>query len=113
MKKKIFRCVSELKILNDGTLFYEQKVTFSWYLRYGLIAIFLKKKNRNLVNIKNIKAIEGKESLWTGNLITITTDQNKFILEATDKEHLKSMVEFLLNSQLKEKFTAKGKLVIN
>lgn len=113
MKNKIFRCISELKILDDGTLFYEQKITFAWYLRCGLLVFFFKKKNRNLINIKDIKEIEAKQSFWTGNTITLITEQNKIILEATSKEHLKSMVEFLLNSQLKEKFTAKGNLANN
>ena len=78
MKKKIFRCVSELKILNDGTLFYEQEITFSWYLRFGLLTFFLKKKDRNLTNIKDVERIEAKSSLWSGNVITILTTEKNF-----------------------------------
>jgi len=113
MKRKIYRCISELKILDDGTLFYEQKVTFPWFLRVGFLVYFFKKKNRNLINIKDIKSIEAKQSFWTGNVITLITDDKKILLEATNKEYLYSMVEFLKNSQLKDKFILKGKLATN
>lgn len=107
MKKKIFRCVSELKILNDGTLFYEQEITFAWYLRFGLLTFFMKKKDRNLTNIKDIEKVEAKSSWWSGNVVTIYSTQKKIFLEATNKEKLMSIIKFIEGSQLKEKFIKK------
>ena len=103
MKKKVFRCVSELKILNDGTLFYEQELSFSWYLRLGLLVFFLKKKECDLANVNDIERIEAKSSVWTGNIITVYTPQKKIFLETTNKEKLMSMIDFIERSQLKEK----------
>ena len=103
MKKRIIRCVSELKFLEDGNLTYEQKITLKWFLIYGIGVLFFKKRKRDVINSNEIINIKVKESFWGGNTITIETDKKTYVLEATSKEHLRSIGEFLSQSQLKNK----------
>lgn len=107
MKRKIIHCVSELKFLENDNLIYEQKLTLKWILIWGIGVLFFRKRKSDVINIKRIVSIKIKESFWTGNIITIETSQNTYFLEAVSKEHLRSMEEFLNNSQLKNKLERK------
>ena len=100
MKKKLIRGVAELKIDNDGTVTYEQKLSLYYFLMFGIWSLFFIKKNRTLFNKNDIISITYRASLMTGNLITIKTDNIMFLLEPTSKVHLNNIIEFLQNSGL-------------
>ncbi|QIQ21352.1 hypothetical protein [Zophobihabitans entericus] len=103
MKRKNYKCVSRINLSTDGRVLFEQKVGFADYLKFGLPALFFKKKNPQICRVEDVVVIETSSTMLTGNLIVIYTQDCKYVLVARDKTTWQDIVIFLQNSTLQSK----------
>ena len=74
MKKKVYRMVSNITILENGDIIFEQKLNAFYVIFFGIGTIFFKSKNKFICNKKEIEKIKQTTSVMTGILITMTTE---------------------------------------
>lgn len=87
MKRKLLRMISNLAIdPTTNNLIYEQKSSPFYILGYGLISLFFRKKDKTICPVNAINLIETSSTVMTGRLITVYTDQTKYVLEVRSRE---------------------------
>ncbi|MDV5228405.1 hypothetical protein AB7Z54_21440 [Providencia manganoxydans] len=89
MKKKVIRLVSQIDVNETkSSLIYEQKMSLIYFLFGGWFSFFFMKKkgNRTVCFLRDINSIDISSTVMTGNLITVNTNDIRYVLEARNKK---------------------------
>ncbi len=103
MKKKVYRMISNIEILENGDMEFEQKLSGLYFIMFGFISFFFMKKNKFVCNKNEVLKIKSVSSIMKGNLITITTEDKTLFMEMNGKKALVEVTEYLKNSELSSK----------
>lgn len=103
MKRKVYRMISNIEILENGNMEFGQKFSGLYFIMFGFASFFFKKKNKFICNKNEVLKIKSASSVMTGNLITITTEDKSYIMEMNGKKALTEVTEYLKNSELSSK----------
>ena len=103
MKRKVYRMISNIEILENGDIKFEQKLSGMYVVMFGFGALFFKNKNKIICNKNEVLKIKSASSVMNGNLITITTEDKTLFMEMNGKKSLVKVTEYLENSELSSK----------